>query len=107
MVSTDVKLLQANPCVTWVMVIGMKKWKDVCVMLMVQFVCMVMHWHVQLFVLLESYGMKILLNAELLKFVKKTSTKTVMVTVSVTQNTSGTIIKENYIVKLHKMNKHV
>jgi hypothetical protein len=34
--------------------------------------------------------------------VKKTSTKTVMVSVSVTQNTSGTIIlhQENYIVKL-------
>jgi hypothetical protein len=30
--------------------------------------------------------------------VKKTSTKTVMITVSVTKNTSGTIIKENYIV---------
>jgi hypothetical protein len=46
----------------------------------------------------ESYGMKILLNADFLKNVKKTSTKTVMITVSVIQNTSGTIIKENYIV---------
>ena len=45
---------------------------------------------------------KIVFLLVLMVTVKKTSTKTVMVSVSVTQNTSGTIIlhQENYIVKL-------
>jgi hypothetical protein len=91
MVTIDVNLLPVKPCVIWVMVIGMKIWKDVCVILMVQSVCMDHKWHVQWFVVQESYGMKILLNADFLKNVKNTSTKTVMVTACVTKDLLSTI----------------